>query len=236
LADGEQPEVHYGQRLLDSINSISSDRIGVLLRHSVRDHIPRDQVGGDDDVRLTPLGHTEARRFGRKLRSGFNLIVSYSPVPRCVETAKEILAGYSDSGSTNVMDAGTEDFLAVLRYFTKDQEAMNSYKKTIGGRRFLREWLDNTLPSDMMESSQAVKQLFIQNITRELKRGQAPLLRIWVGHDYGFIVVRELILGGRFEEDSWMPYLDGLVLAVGSGDATGSVASSDPVSIDSRFV
>jgi len=37
-------------------------------------------------------------------------------------------------------------------------------------------------------------------------------LRICVGHDFGLLVLRERLFGGRFENLPWNGYLDGIVL------------------------
>jgi hypothetical protein len=225
-------EPHYGQRILDLIRSIDNDRIGILLRHSVRDHIPKLKAAdGTEDARLTPLGHSEARRFGQLLPKGFNLVVSYSPVPRCVETAKGIIAGYSNEESADASDAGPDDSLAVMHFFTNDRKAMDSHKESVGGKRFLREWLDDALPPGMMRPPLEVKQFVSQSVARELKDGRAPLLRIWVGHDYGLIVVRELIFGGRFEEMPWISYLDGIVFAMDKEQSLMATWNGDPVGV-----
>lgn len=203
---------HYGQRILDKVNSMKTRRIGILLRHSVRDHIPKERAGdGSDSAMLTPLGHSEARRFGQLLPKGYNLVVSYSPVPRCMETAMDIAAGYSELSSGNVSDAGTDNSLAAMHFFTLNREAMDSYKKSVGGKKFLREWLDGTVPAGIMKPPLEVKQFVVHSVNRELKGGTEPLLRIWVGHDYGLILIRELVFGGRFEDLPWISYLDGLV-------------------------
>ena len=215
MADEPPGGSHYGQRILDMVNAMNTPRIGILLRHSVRDHIPKDMVGdGSDEVRLTDLGHSEAKRFGRLLPRGYKLLVNYSPVPRCRETAMDISAGYSDASAAEVLDAGQDNSLAVMHFFTTDRQAMDAYKRGVGGKRFMREWLDGTLPPGLIKPAPEVRRFVVQNVEQGLKLDSAPLLRIWVGHDYGLIVIRELIFGGKFENLPWVSFLDGLVFAL----------------------
>jgi len=181
---------------------------------------------------LTPHGHGESKRFGQSLPRRFNLVVGYSPVPRCVETATGIMNGYSQVNSGSISDTGTDDSLAVTHFFAKDRSAMESYREKVGGLPFLREWLDGNLPVGMMRSPSEVKQFVISRVSKDLRARQAPLLRLWVGHDYGLIVLIETIFGGRFKENKWIPYLDGIVFCLskeGSLTATwdGEIAKLD---------
>jgi hypothetical protein len=191
------------------------DRIGIILRHSVRDQGRAGEVGNPNmDGRLNPHGHNESKRFGQSLPRGFNLVVGYSPVPRCVETAAGIMKGYSQANSGSVLDNGIDDSLAVTHFFAKDTKAMESYRGKVGGMPFLREWLDGSLPVGMMTSPLEVKRFAISRVSKDLKAFQAPLLRLWVGHDYGLILLAETIFGGRFKETKWIPYLDGIVFCL----------------------
>ncbi len=163
---------------------------------------------------LTPHGHSESKRFGQSLPRGLNLVVGYSPVPRCVETATGIMKGYSQVNSGSISDIGIDDSLAVTHFFAKDRDAMDSYREKVGGMPFLREWLDGTLPVGMMTSPSDVRQFVVNRVGKDLKARQSPLLRLWVGHDYGLILLIETIFGGRFKETKWIPYLDGIVFCL----------------------
>jgi hypothetical protein len=208
-------ETRYGDRLIDVLKSMECDRIGVILRHSVRDQGRRGEVANPNmTAGLTPHGHSESRRFGQSLPRGFNLAVGYSPVPRCVETAAGIMNGYSHVNSGSISDVGIDNSLAVTHFFAKDTNAMESYRGKVGGLPFLREWLDGSLPVGMMKSPSEVKQFVISSVSKDLKAGKAPLLRLWVGHDYGLIILVETIFGGRFKEIKWIPYLDGIVFCL----------------------
>jgi hypothetical protein len=208
-------EIPYGDRLIDVIKSMECERIGIILRHSVRDQGRRGEVANPNMVAgLTPHGHSESKRFGQSLPRGFNLVVGYSPVPRCVETATGIMDGYSHENSGSISDIGTDDSLAVTHFFAKDRNAMESHREKVGGLPFLREWLDGILPVGMMQSPPEVKQFVISSVSKDLKALQAPLLRLWVGHDYGLIMLIETIFGGRFKEIKWIPYLDGIVFCL----------------------
>ena len=208
-------EIPYGDRLIVGVKSTECDRIGIILRHSVRDYGRRGEVANPNmTAGLTAHGHRESKRFGQALPGGFNLVVGYSPVPRCVETASGIMDGYSQACSGSVSDVGIDDSLAVTHFFANDRNAMESYREKAGGMQFLREWLDGDLPVGMMRSPSEVKQFVVSSVSKDLKTRKTPLLRLWVGHDYGLILLIETIFGGRFREIKWIPYLDGIVFCL----------------------
>lgn len=208
-------EIPYGDRLIDIIKSMECDRIGIILRHSVRDQGRRGEVANPNmTAGLTSHGYSESKRFGQSLPRGFNLVVGYSPVPRCVETATGIMKGYSQMNSGSITDIGIDDSLAVTHFFAKDKNAMESHREKVGGLPFLREWLDGSLPVGMMTPPSEVRQFAVSSVSKDLKTLRAPLLRLWVGHDYGLILLIETIFGGRFKEIKWIPYLDGIVFCL----------------------
>jgi hypothetical protein len=226
-------EIPYGDRLIDFVKSMECDRIGIILRHSVRDQGRRGEVGNPNmDGRLNPHGHSESKRFGQSLPRGFNLVVGYSPVPRCVETATGIMNGYSQANPGSVSDAGVDDSLAVTHFFAKDVSAMESYRGKVGGMPFLREWLDGNLPVGMMKSTSEVKQFVVSGVSKDLKARQAPLLRLWVGHDYGLILLIETIFGGRSKEIKWIPYLDGIVFCLSREGSLTATWDGEIVKLD----
>lgn len=232
-AEKRAEEIPYGNRLIDHIKSIECDRIGIILRHSVRDQGRRGEVANPDmTAGLTPHGKSESTRFGRSLPGGLNLVVGYSPVPRCVETATGIMSGYSQVNHGSISDIGTDDSLAVTHFFTKDTKAMEVYRERVGGMPFLREWLDGTLPVAMMKPPSEVKQFVLSNVSKELKARRTPLLRLWVGHDYGLILLIETIFGRRFKNLKWVPYLDGIVFCLSREGSLTATWDGDTVELD----
>lgn len=209
------------------------DRIGVILRHSVREQGLRGEVANPNmTAGLTPHGHSESTRLGSSLPGGFNLVVGYSPVPRCVETATGIMDGYSRANPGRISDVGTDDSLAVTHFFAKDGSAMDAYREKVGGMPFLREWLDGTLPPGMMRSPIEVKQFVLDRVGKELRGREAPLLRLWVGHDYGLILLIETIFGGRFKKIKWVPYLDGIVFYLSKEGSLTATWDGEAVKLD----
>jgi broad specificity phosphatase PhoE len=77
--------------MLDSIARAPRDRaVAILLRHSVRDHLPPDDVGYT--MPLTDAGRQLARELGAVLGDRLASLHT-SPVVRCVETAESLREG-----------------------------------------------------------------------------------------------------------------------------------------------
>ncbi|MDA4133515.1 MAG: hypothetical protein OK454_10395 [Thaumarchaeota archaeon] len=229
----EPEETLYGDRLIDFIKSVECERIGAILRHSVRDQGLKGEVANPNmTAGLTTHGHSESKRFGRSLPRGLNLVVGYSPVPRCVETAAGIIEGYSQASPRSISDVGIDGSMAVTHFFAKDGDAMESYRGKVGGLPFLREWLDGSLPPGMMTPPSEVKEFVVGNVRRNLRAGRAPLLRLWVGHDYGLILLIETIFGGRFTESKWIPYLDGIVFCLSREGSLTATWDGETVKLD----
>ena len=208
MSEGLATEPHYGDGILRIISRNDSQRIGILLRHSVKD---KSNAEGDE-AGLSQLGFAEARRFGRLLPKNRNLCLSYSPSPRCVETATEIMRGFAEGKSGSVSDKGAEEFHASFRFFSRHEAKMDSYKKSVGPKVFLREWLDGTLREDVMEPAAKVQRFLTNYFHNELEQIDRFTLRIWVSHDFSIMMMRELLFGAKFEREPWISYLDGLIL------------------------
>ena len=65
--------------------------VALALRHAEREAIP--PCGYGNDVPLTRHGITSSRRLGEALSSRPVAVVRTSPLPRCVQTAENIIAG-----------------------------------------------------------------------------------------------------------------------------------------------
>ena len=65
--------------------------VALALRHAEREAIP--PCGYGNDVPLTRHGITSSRRLGEALSFRPVAVVRTSPLPRCVQTAENIIAG-----------------------------------------------------------------------------------------------------------------------------------------------
>lgn len=205
---------HYGDRILRILNQTDSKKIGLLLRHSVKNN----DNGEGNEVGLSELGFSEARRFGRLLPSDLSIRLSHSPVSRCLETAVEIGNGFSEVRSGFVGNKGIDKFLDAFGFFSKDFASALSYKQTIGTKPFVRQWLNGTLRGDVMWRPSDVRSFLSNYFHSEMQNTETTTLRIWVSHDYSIAVMRELLFGANVEAEPWISYLDGLVLMYDSND------------------
>ena len=87
-------------RILKDLEKFTKNqKIALLIRHSDRNEIPKDELG--DDILLNELGLKNAETFGSHL-AGYQINKSFSsPVMRCVQTAEQIRKGYNSFPKRN---------------------------------------------------------------------------------------------------------------------------------------
>lgn len=112
--------------LLPALDQLPADR-GVVLftRHSIREQ-PQNGFAGYD-VPLTPAGHQLAQAWGGELGRPIHAVLS-SPVGRCVDTAKAMLAG---AGRAD-MDVATTMHLVEPGCFVEDIRAIGKTFISLG--------------------------------------------------------------------------------------------------------
>jgi hypothetical protein len=218
---------HYGDRILRILSRSESRKVGLLIRHSVK-----EKISDEDDARLSEIGHEEARRFGRLLPRNMNVSITYSSSPRCIDTATDIIQGFAQNGNGNIQNNGVEQFLAAFHFFSKDLNLMNSIKKTLGTKIFVREWLNETLKEDAVWSPRLVHSYLANYFHNELQGLPTTTLRIWISHDFSIALIRESLFGAKFEAEPWISYLDGVVLMIDSNNDLSAnwKENSEPIS------
>lgn len=83
-----------------------------------------------------------------------------------------------------------------------------------------------------MQPPQTVRALVAQKIKDGLRKTQPPSLRIWIGHDYGIMMDRELLLGGRFEQLPPISYLDGIVFGADENESLFAIWNGERVRLE----
>jgi len=171
----------------------------------------------DDDRLLTAEGHELAEHFGSLLPSGAPVFLSHSPVPRCRETAIDIARGFSrHNPDVPATVLGAEPWLALFHHFSLDRHSMEMRKGRVGAKAFLREWLDGKLLTGIMHPASEVVESVLDRVVMALRTHKGPTLHIFVDHDFGLLLIREFLFGGKFEELPWIGNLDGFVLLMES--------------------
>jgi broad specificity phosphatase PhoE len=202
--------VTFPEHLQRAIDGLDDDvRAILLVRHAERGGIV--DVSRHEEVLLTPAGHEAARAAGRWLASKRPPgRVLHSPVERCGETARGIVAGVVEATGGHRLEHGAHDMLGA--HYVRDRDRGHGYAQRHGWG-FLRAWLDGQLPDDVFQSRAAAATAQVRAVV-ELARAQPRGLDVMVTHDWNVALVREEFLGLKHESWGWPGFLDGLLIVV----------------------
>ncbi len=178
-----------------------------MVRHAEREPVRKaeDFMG----ALLTAQGHQDALEFGRAL-SGYSAVNAWhSPIERCAQTARGIVAGAVEAG----LEGSVVGELEVLGGpYVRDP--FLTFKEYVEHKKgFIRAWFDGRYPPEMIASRREASQMQLAAIF-DTWNGVAPdTLALFVTHDWNALVIREEVLALRFEEAGWVNFLEGLVLS-----------------------
>jgi broad specificity phosphatase PhoE len=187
-------------------------RSAVVVRHAERH--PVFDLRNHEEVLLTERGHEQAIEGGKALsRVGRRIRILHSPVERCAQTARGLLAG------ARALGAEAEIVCAIAALgspFVKDRKrAFELVTRT--GPRFIRDWFDGRLPPEVFEPRSSAARAQIDVVTERLLAEEAGTLEVFVSHDWNIALVREELLGVT-PESTWPGYLDGVTVALDDPD------------------
>ena len=177
--------------------------VALALRHAEREAIPPGGYG--NDVPLTRHGITSSRRLGEALSSRPVAVVRTSPLPRCVQTAENIIA---DAG----WDAVTvpDQRLGAPGPFVVESELAGPLFLTISPEGVVERQLADDKPLDGMRPAAEGVRLLLDLLTPHPEtQGR---LALFVTHDAVLAVLVGSLYGLNVGEFAWPDYLDALVL------------------------
>jgi broad specificity phosphatase PhoE len=208
----------WGAPLLEALSRIPQDRpAAVLMRHSVRG--PITDVLRPLDVPLSPEGRQAARALGRALPHR-RVVLTYSPVPRCADTAFQLAEGVRESGGVAI-DDGADDRLGGPYVFDATDVALRAAAL---GPAFMTEWREGRLPTAIIEPLSKAARGQLDRALAALARARPGELHVLVSHDWNLLAVREDVFDVHHEDAGWVDFLDGLV-AVPDGTGARLVAA-----------
>ena len=233
------------QTLLDELvlHRRAGRRAGLVVRHAERH--PIVDLRTHHALLLTERGHAMANDGGRALAStlastassnastasSLRLRAVHSPVERCAETARGLVAGARAAGL--VADVQGSDVVLGDPFLRDRRRALEHAHALQHG--FLRAWFDGRVDDDVLQDHRAAAADQVAAWARHLDDGAAADVVVLVSHDWNIALVREVVLGVR-HEDTWPHFLDGVVVArdggdvvVGYGGRTARVPRPTPV-------
>ena len=192
--------------MLTSLNAIDRKMpCAVIVRHAAR--YPIDDIRKSLEVGLTDEGMEDARRFGSALR-GFNRVrFFHSPAVRCRETAESMRQGVEGNGTITSLTGPEHNLCAP---YLKEEACLIKVAKD--GQQFIRAWFEGRFNEDhIMGTSKAADMVLSPIVDRLTEPGGKGRLDVHVSHEWEINLLREELLGIRYEDAGWPPFLDGIL-------------------------
>lgn len=185
------------QRWLDEVPAERA--VALLLRHSVRDPLARDDIGYTQA--LNEIGVRCARAFGAVLRGRLRTLHS-SPIHRCVQTA-EVLAEAAAARLPVVRDRMLGDPGA---YVLDAQLAWKNWE-TLGSEGIM----EHLVTADVALPGTAAPDVGARNLVNHMLAValDVPGLHLFVTHDILVAVTAARFVGRPAGPERWPRYLEG---------------------------
>ena len=200
--------------ILERLATVPEDMdVFLVIRHAERKEIPPGTFGRD--VRLTAQGFRAAEQLGRALSERRTVTAVSSPVPRCVQTAQQLLHG-AGSSSEVVTDRRLGDPGA----FIVDPEIASPLFLELPIREIARRQLQDDGPLPGMRPTTDGVAILLELVTGDLSENER--LTVYVTHDVILGVLVGSILGLPLEAIGWPDFLEGLLLWRSGDDVNAS--------------
>lgn len=200
--DNQNAWIQSAQLLPVLFSHLDKNRpVSLFLRHSHRGPISDPQKSRE--IPLSELGHQTSFEFGQKLPLSYLYHIFYSPLPRCKDTAFQILQGILKNGGSGRLIA---PILALLDV-GGDQRIINRILFR-DGKQYVNNWCAGLYPPDQIESSLHYSQRVMSIVCDYMKNAQTTDCFIFIGHDVNLLGLR-YALSGIPADESWLDYLNG---------------------------
>ena len=173
--------------------------VAVLLRHSVRDHLPPGDAGYA--IPITPAGAALGRELGALVGSRLRTLHT-SPLPRCVQTAEAIRAG----AMVDIPVAGDHLLGDPGAYVIDDARAATIWKEQ-GHEGVMAHLASQDRPLPGMADPAPAARFLVRHMLSIA--GNRPGLHLFVTHDSVVTATAARLLGKPLGKDAWPWYLEG---------------------------
>lgn len=176
----------------------------VIVRHAERFKVP--SVAESLSVGLTAKGRKDAFETGKSIEGIERLRLFHSPAVRCRETAESIAEGFLAKGGTVLGIKETWDLCAP--YLLDDAVLKEADRQGYG---FMRSWFNGQFDTEWIRPTPQAADMVLAPILAGLSEGvEARRLDVHVSHDWELVLLREELLGVRYEDAGWIEYLEGI--------------------------
>lgn len=186
--------------VLAHLEHVPRDRaLVVLLRHSVRDHLPPGDAG--DTLPITDVGRRLARELGALLRGRLRTLRT-SPLVRCIQTAEAL----RDGAGVDLSISADRLLGAPGVYVIDGRRAWANWER-LGNAGVMRHLMSEAeaLP-EMARPDEAARFLVHHMLAAAAKE---PGIHVFVTHDSLVATTAARLLGHPLGLDDWPGYLEG---------------------------
>ena len=173
--------------------------VAVLLRHSVRDHLPPGEAGYG--IPITPVGAALARELGALVGSRLRTLHA-SPLPRCVQTAKAIRAGAAAD-----IPVVRDHLLGDPGVYVIDDERGGRNWKERGYEGVMAHLVSQDRPLPGMADPAPAARFLVRHMLAIA--GNRSGLHLFITHDSVVTATAARLLGEPLGRDAWPWYLEG---------------------------
>jgi hypothetical protein len=185
-------------------------KVIMILRHSHRN----EPTGSEKlyKLKLTPLGHKIAKKFGEELPKSRSIQLYHSVVWRCQETAEDILEGFQkNSGIGDIK--GSLKVLYDIGASPKFFDDLFREEEPFDPTRFLHLWAVGYFSSNEIMPFQEYSKTTADIIWNKLKNAPKNAIDIHISHDL-FIIALRYGWFGLPPPTEWIPFLGGFAFTV----------------------
>jgi hypothetical protein len=199
----------------------------VIVRHAERNEV--HSITHSMAVGLTEKGKHDAVRFGEAIRGSRTVRLFHSPAVRCQETAAGIAEGLRSNGHHVLL---IEERPSLCAPYLKDACVLRDADRL--GHGFMRAWFEGRFDPRWLLPTPEAADMVLSPIIGSLSSGPESDLDLHVSHDWEVVLLREELLGVRYEDAGWVDFLEGLALTrsgsmflAGTSDGQGRFAFRD---------
>lgn len=182
----------------------------IIMRHAERHAISsiHDSLG----IGLTPKGMTDSAEFGRGVGGRRQVRLFHSPAVRCRETALGIAEGLEAAGHSIM---SIEESPSLCAPYLLDARVLRDADRL--GHGFMRKWFSGSFdPGHLLPTPEAAD-MVLSSMIGDLLSAPEDGLSIHVSHDWEVALLREELIGTRYEEAGWIDFLTGLIFTMSDG-------------------
>lgn len=188
--------------VLAHLEHVPRDRVlVVLLRHSVRDHLPPGEAG--DTLPITDVGRRLARELGELLRGRLRTLRT-SPLVRCVQTAEALRNG---AGVDLSISSSSDRLLGAPGvYVTDGRRAWENWER-LGNEGVIRHLVSEAEALPGMARPDEAARFLVHHMLAAT--AEEPGVHVFVTHDSLVVTTAARLLGHPLGHDDWPWYLEG---------------------------